>query len=85
MQERLIFIKRVKDGIAASEKRSGRKISSLDKLSPELQDDIRQYIYNRRNMIPSKQKDLMDKYNISRNTLRKYIEHVLEREGADTI
>ena len=76
-QERLIFIKRVKDGIAASEKRSGRKRGSLDKLSPELKADIRQYISNRRNMIPATQKDLMDKHGISRNTLRKYINFLL--------
>lgn len=68
-QERLIFIKRVKDGIAASDKKSGRKVGQLDKMSEELESDIREYLNNR----SIKQVDLMNKHNISRNTLKKYI------------
>lgn len=68
-QERLIFIKRVKDGIAASDKKSGRKVGQLDKMSEELESDIREYLNNR----SIKQIDLMTKHNISRNTLKKYI------------
>ena len=68
-QERLIFIKRVRDGIAASDKKSGRKVGQLDKMSEELESDIREYLNNR----SIKQIDLMTKHNISRNTLKKYI------------
>lgn len=68
-QERLIFIKRVKDGIAASEKKSGRKTGALDKMTPELEADIKEFMTNR----SIKQIDLMNKHNISRNTLKKYI------------
>jgi len=71
-QERLIFIKRVKDGIQASGKQSGRKKGSLDKMSADLEADIREYLGNR----SIKQVDLMNKYNISRNTLKKYVEIV---------
>lgn len=71
-QERLIFIKRVKDGIAASDKKSGRKVGQLDKMSEELESDIREYLNNR----SIKQVDLMNKHNISRNTLKKYISFV---------
>ncbi len=69
-QERLTFIKRVKDGIAASEKKSGRPVGKLDKMSEALERDIKEYLTNR----SIKQIDLMKKYNISRNTLKKYIE-----------
>ena len=67
-QERLIFIKRTKDGIAASSKASGRKEGQLDKMTPELKADIQEYLTNR----SIKQTDLMKKHNISRNTLKKY-------------
>ena len=68
-QERLTFIKRVTDGIKASPKKSGRPVGKLDKMSPELEADIRFYLSDR----GIKQIDLMRKYNISRNTLKKYI------------
>ena len=67
-QERLIFIKRVKDGIAASEKKSGRKAGTLDKLSDSLRTDIERYLSDR----TVKQIDLIKKHGISRNTLKKY-------------
>lgn len=68
-QERLTFIKRVKDGIASSEKKSGRKEGQLDKMTPELEEDIKKFMIDR----TIKQTDLMSKYDISRNTLKKYI------------
>lgn len=74
-QERLIFIKRVKDGIAASPKSSGRKPGHLDKMTPELEADIRAYLGDRK----IKLVDLLNKHDISRNTLKKYIEAVQER------
>lgn len=77
-QERLIFIKRVKDGIKASTKKSGRKQGTADKLTDILKADIRRYIKDR----SIKQIDLMKKYNISRNTLKKYIAIVQNEEKA---
>lgn len=71
-KERETTVKRIKDGIAASDKKSGRKIGQLDKLSPELENDIRVYLVNR----SVKQIDLINRYNISRNTLKKYIIYV---------
>ena len=76
-QERLTFIKRVKDGIAASEKSSGSKPGQLDKLSPELEADIKAFLKDRN----IKMIDLMREHDISRNTLKKYISIVQESEG----
>lgn len=73
-QEREITVKRIRDGIKASEKKSGRKPGTVDKLSPELKEDIKKYISDRN----IKQVDLMRKYNISRNTLKKYVEIVMQ-------
>ena len=67
--ERLITIKRIKDGIKASSKKSGRPSGTLDKMSDELKADIQKYLSDR----SIKQVDLMKKYQISRNTLKKYI------------
>ena len=68
-QERLITVKRIKDGIEASNKKSGRK---LGKLTDDLRRDINHYLLDR----TIKQTDLMDKHHISRNTLKKYIKRV---------
>lgn len=71
-QERKILIKRITDGIHASENKTGRKTGTLDKMTEELRADITAYLSNR----DIKQTDLMSKHNISRNTLKKYIEIV---------
>lgn len=71
-KEREIFIQRIKQGIEASEKKSGRKFGQLDKMSDDLKQDIKLFISDR----SIKQIDLMRKYNISRNTLKKYIDVV---------
>ncbi len=71
-QERLTLVKRIKDGQKASEKKSGRPNGSIYKLNEELENDIKEFLSNR----SIKQIDLMEKYNISRNTLKKYIELV---------
>ena len=71
-QEREIFIKRIKQGIEASPNKSGRKFGQLDKMSDELKDDIKLFLIDR----SINQVDLMKKHNISRNTLKKYIELV---------
>lgn len=71
-QERLILIKRIKNGIEASEKKQGRSKGTLDKMSDELKEDIKNFLNDR----SIKQVDLMNKHNISRNTLKKYIDIV---------
>lgn len=68
-QEREIISQRIKQGIEASDKVQGRKIGQLDKLSEELKSDIKLFLKDR----TIKQVDLMHKHNISRNTLKKYI------------
>lgn len=75
-QEREITVKRIKDGIAASNKKSGRKTGQLDKMTPELKSDIQKFLVDR----SIKQVDLMNKYHISRNTLKKYITIVSSKE-----
>ena len=76
-QERLILQKRIRDGIAASEKRSGRKKGTLDKMTPELKEDIKVYLHDR----SIRQVDLMNKYHLSRNTLKKYIQIVNDKNS----
>ena len=75
-KEREIIVKRIKDGIRASSKKSGRKEGQLDKMTPELEADIRKFLTDR----SIKQIDLMNKYNISRNTLKKYIEYIANKK-----
>lgn len=71
-QERLILINRIKNGIEASEKKQGRNKGTLDKMTDDLKEDIKAYLTDR----SIKQIDLMKKYDISRNTLKKYTEIV---------
>ncbi len=68
--------KRIKDGIAASEKKSGRKPGQVDKLTPELEMDIIVYLEDR----SIKQIEIMKKHRISRNTLKKYAEMIKNRK-----
>ncbi len=75
-QERLILINRIKNGIAASEKQQGRKQGTLDKMTEELEADIKNFLGDR----SIKQVDLMEKHSISRNTLKKYIEIVKQQQ-----
>ena len=74
-QERKITVQRIKDGISASDKQQGRKKGQLDKMTDELQEDIKKYMDDR----SIKQVDLMKKHNISRNTLKKYVELMKEQ------
>ena len=73
-KEREITIKRIKDGIAASSKRSGRPKGTLDKMTPELHTAIEEYLKDR----TIKQVDLIQKFGLSRATMIKYIKAVKE-------
>lgn len=79
--ERLYISQSIRDGIKASKLKSGRKLGEMSKLTSELKSDIKEYLHNR----DIKQVDLMQKYKLSRNTLKKYIEHIamLERRITD--
>jgi DNA invertase Pin-like site-specific DNA recombinase len=71
-QEREIIVKRIKQGIEASEKKSGREKNTVDKMTAELETDIKELLTNR----DIKHIEVMKKHNISRNTLKKYIEMI---------
>ena len=75
-KERTTLIQRIKDGIRASDKTQGRKVGQLDKLTPELKTDIEEYLTNR----TITQTELLKKHEISRNTLKKYIERIKEEQ-----
>lgn len=75
-REREIIVKRIKDGLEASTKVAGRKKGTLDKMSDALKEDIKNYLADRN----IKAIDLMRKHNISRNTLKKYIKIVKEKD-----
>lgn len=59
----------IKEGIAKSKKKQGRKLGTLDKMTNELKEDIELYLKDKN----ITQNDLMSKHNICRNTLKKYI------------
>ena len=73
-QERLITVQRIKDGLAASGKKSGRAVGKLDKITNELKADLEKYNADR----TITQTELMKKHNISRNTLKKYAQLLKE-------
>ena len=75
-QHRKYISKAITDGIAASDKKSGRQKGSLDKMTPKLQADIELYLKDRK----ITQKELMKRHGISRNTLKKYIAVVEENK-----
>jgi DNA invertase Pin-like site-specific DNA recombinase len=76
-QERIILINRIKNGIAASGKKQGRKEGVPIKLTEELTADIKEYLKDRNITMAA----LMKKHNISRNTIMKYIEIVKQNEN----
>lgn len=72
-QERETTVQRIKDGIKASDKKSGRPVGKLDKMSAELEADIKAYINQSITDKTITIADIMNKHNISRNTVKKYI------------
>lgn len=73
-KQRLYISQAISDGIKASPKTSGRKKGHMDKMTPELEADIKEFMENRN----IKQIDLMKKHGISRNTLKSYIQRISE-------
>lgn len=78
-QQRLYIAQSIKDGIASSEKKSGRKNGTLDKMTAELYEDILLYISDR----SIKQTELMKKHKICRNTLKKYIKIIRQDDESE--
>ena len=76
-QQRRYISKAITDGIAASDKKNGRKIGQLDKMTTDLKSDIDLYLSDR----TITQIELMKKHDISRNTLKKYIAYVATLKG----
>ena len=77
-KQRRYISKAITDGIAASDKKNGRKAGQLDKMTDELQADIELYLGDRN----ITQIELMKRHDISRNTLKKYIAYVEAMKGA---
>lgn len=77
-QERLILINRIKNGIAASGKKQGRKQGVPIKLTEQLIIDIKEYLKDRTITMAA----VMKKHNISRNTMMKYIDIVKKNENS---
>lgn len=66
---------RIKEGLKNTEKRPGRAMGKVDKLTEDLKRDIALYLADGSMLMA----DLMRKHGVSRNTLKKYIE--LTRKG----
>lgn len=75
-QERKILINRIKNGISASDKKSGRRQGQVLKLNDELKKDIAAYLKDRSITMQS----LINKHGITRNTMMKYIK-LIEQES----
>ena len=73
-KEREIIVQRIRDGIAASSKKSGRRPGTLDKMTPELEWDLRLYAEQSITEKTIKLSEILRKHDISRNTARKYID-----------
>ena len=70
----LLIVELDRDGIAASNKVSGRTKGHLDKMTEDLKEDILKYLSDR----TITQKSIMNKHGISRNTLKKYAKIIEE-------
>ncbi len=69
----------IKDGIAASDKKGARKKGYLDKMTPELKEDLKLYLTDR----SITQAIIMKKHKISRNTVSKYLSLLKQGELED--
>lgn len=76
-KQRLYISKAIADGIAASDKKSGRREGQLDKMNDVLKSDIELYLGDRN----VTQIEIMKKHDISRNTLKKYIKLMQQSKG----
>lgn len=80
-QVRLILSKRTKDGLSSSEKKPGRAIGKLDKMSDELREDIKRYLAQNVKEKTITIAYLLRKYKITRNTFVKYAKIISKEMG----
>lgn len=78
-QQRRYISKAITDGIAASDKKSGRKEGQLDKMTDSLKADIELYLSDR----TVTQISIMKKHDISRNTLKKYAAYIKQMQKGE--
>ncbi len=79
-KERETIVKRIRQGIEASNKKAGRPTGRLDKMTDSLKSDIQKLLLDRN----IKYIDLMNRHKVSRNTLKKYIELVKQEKNMTT-
>ncbi|MCR5686309.1 MAG: hypothetical protein K6G81_13010 [Lachnospiraceae bacterium] len=72
-QEKAERQKKIKEGLADSYSRPGRKTGKFDKLTPELESSLTDLIVK-----GGSQTEIMIEHNISRNTLKRYLAYVEE-------
>ena len=73
------IIRRKKEGLKASEKKAGRPFGGVYKLSPSVENDILKYLTDR----SITQASISKKHGLGRNTVKKYIEIVKDRNKND--
>ena len=78
-KQRQYISQSIKDGIAASDKKSGRKEGQLDKMTDSLKADIELYLSDR----TVTQISIMKKHDISRNTLKKYAAYIKQMQKGE--
>lgn len=78
-KQRQYISQSIKDGIAASDKKSGRKEGQLDKMTDSLKADIELYLSDR----TITQISIMKKHDISRNTLKKYAAYIKQMQKGE--
>ena len=78
-KQRQYISQSIKDGIAASDKKSGRKEGQLDKMTDSLKADIELYLSDR----TVTQISIMNKHDISRNTLKKYAAYIKQMQKGE--
>lgn len=78
-KQRQYISQSIKDGIAASDKKNGRKEGQLDKMTDSLKADIELYLSDR----TVTQISIMKKHDISRNTLKKYAAYIKQMQKGE--
>ena len=68
--DRILLQRRLKHAATSSEKKPGHKLGQIDKMTPELESDILLYLNDHSFQLV----EIMTKHDISRNTLKKYMD-----------
>ena len=70
---------KIKAGIETKERRSGREVGTMDKLTPELEKDIIIYLDDK-TQLPV---EIMSRHNISKNTFYRYARYIRLKMGQE--